>query len=74
MHYGIVTVLKVLVPMQLISASSKIFLREIRSDFMRFISKFHKNGILAKILNYTFIVPIPKVESPQGLLDFRPIS
>jgi hypothetical protein len=41
---------------------------------MRFISEFHRNGKLAKGLNSTFIALIPKVDSPQRLNDFRPIS
>jgi hypothetical protein len=41
---------------------------------MRFTSQFHRNGKLAKGLNSTFIALIPKVESPQRLNEFRPIS
>ncbi|KAK2407627.1 hypothetical protein QL285_043230 [Trifolium repens] len=41
---------------------------------MRFISEFHRNGRLTKGLNATFIALIPKVDSPQQLNDFRPIS
>ena len=41
---------------------------------MRFVSEFHHNGKLAKGINSTFIVPIPKVDNPQRLNDFRPIS
>jgi hypothetical protein len=41
---------------------------------MRFISEFHRNGKLTKGLNSTFIALIPKVDSPQRLNDFRPIS
>jgi hypothetical protein len=41
---------------------------------MRFTSEFHRNGKLAKGLNSTFIALIPKVESPQRLNEFRPIS
>ena len=46
----------------------------VNSGFMRFISEFHRNGKLSKGLNGTFIALIPKVESPQRLNDFRPIS
>ncbi|GAU41596.1 hypothetical protein TSUD_196650 [Trifolium subterraneum] len=35
---------------------------------------FHRNGRLSKGINATFIALIPKVESPQRLNDFRPIS
>jgi len=41
---------------------------------MRFISKFHRNGKLSKGINSTFIALIPKIESPQSLNDFRPIT
>jgi hypothetical protein len=41
---------------------------------MRFVSEFHRNDKLTKGLNSTFIALIPKVESPQRLNDFRPIS
>ncbi|KAK2433359.1 hypothetical protein QL285_018637 [Trifolium repens] len=41
---------------------------------MRFVCEFHRNGKLTKGLNSTFIALIPKIESPQRLNDFRPIS
>ena len=41
---------------------------------MRFISEFHRNGRLAKVINSTFVALIPKIDSPQRLNDFRPIS
>jgi len=41
---------------------------------MIFLYEFHKNGLLAKGMNYTFIGLIPKVNNPQGLGEFRPIS
>ena len=43
-------------------------------DLMRFLHEFHRNGRLAKGINSTFIALIPKVDSPQRLNDFRPIS
>jgi hypothetical protein len=52
----------------------KDFWEELKGDVMRFISEFHRNGRLTKGLNSTFIVLIPKVDSPQRLNDFRPIS
>ncbi|CAJ2672096.1 unnamed protein product [Trifolium pratense] len=52
----------------------KDFWAELRGDIMRFISEFHRNGKLAKGINSTFIALIPKVDSPQRLNDFRPIS
>lgn len=41
---------------------------------MVFLYKFHRNGRLAKGVNSTFIVLIPKVENMQGLANFCPIS
>jgi hypothetical protein len=52
----------------------KDFWEEMKGDVMRFISEFHRNGKLTKGLNSTFIALIPKVDSPQRLNDFRPIS
>ncbi|MCI31076.1 cysteine-rich receptor-like protein kinase, partial [Trifolium medium] len=45
-----------------------------QADIMRFMAEFHRNGKLSKGLNSTFIALIPKVDSPQHLNDFRPIS
>jgi hypothetical protein len=52
----------------------KDFWEEMKGDVMRFISEFHRNSKLTKGLNSTFIALIPKVDSPQRLNDFRPIS
>ncbi|GAU10072.1 hypothetical protein TSUD_421240, partial [Trifolium subterraneum] len=52
----------------------KDFWAELRGDVMRFISEFHRNGKLTKGINSTFIALIPKIDSPQRLNDFRPIS
>ncbi|PNX60849.1 cysteine-rich receptor-like protein kinase, partial [Trifolium pratense] len=52
----------------------KDFWADLRGDVMRFISDFHRNGKLSKGINSTFIALIPKVDSPQRLNDFRPIS
>ncbi|GAU35959.1 hypothetical protein TSUD_207630 [Trifolium subterraneum] len=41
---------------------------------MHFISEFHRNGKLTKGLNSTSIALILKIDSPQQLNDFRPIS
>jgi len=41
---------------------------------LRFLVEFHRNGKLAKGINNTFIALIPKVDSPQCLNDFCPIS
>jgi hypothetical protein len=52
----------------------KDFWDVLRGDVMRFISEFHRNGKHSKGLNSTFIALIPKIDSPQRLNDFRPIS
>jgi len=52
----------------------KHFWLDLKEDFMRFITEFHRNGKLAKGINSTFISLIPKIASPQRLNDFRPIS
>ncbi|PNY15039.1 cysteine-rich receptor-like protein kinase, partial [Trifolium pratense] len=52
----------------------KDFWVELKGDIMRFLSEFHRNGKLTKGINSTFIALIPKVDSPQKLNDFRPIS
>jgi hypothetical protein len=52
----------------------KEFWSEMSGDIMRFVGDFHRNGKLTKGINSTFIALIPKVESPQKLNDFRPIS
>jgi len=46
----------------------------LRDDVIRFLVEFHRNGRLAKGISSTFIALIPKVEIPQRLNDFRPIS
>lgn len=52
----------------------KEFWVELKDDIMRFITEFHRNGKLVKGINTTFIVLIPKVDNPQRLNEFRPIS
>ncbi|KAK2440720.1 hypothetical protein QL285_012099 [Trifolium repens] len=52
----------------------KDFWEDMKGYVVRFISEFHRNGKLTKGLNSTFIALIPKVDSPQRLNDFRPIS
>jgi len=52
----------------------KYFWAELKGDIMRFITHFHKNNKLTKGINSTFIALIPKIDSPQKLNDFRPIS
>ena len=43
-------------------------------DVIRYMREFHRNGCLTKGINNTCIALIPKVDSPQRLNDFRPIS
>jgi hypothetical protein len=52
----------------------KKFWTDIKVDFLRFVMEFHRNGRLPKGVNTTFIALIPKIDSPQRLNDFRPIS
>jgi len=52
----------------------KDFWEQLKGDVMHFISDFHRNGKLVRGINNTFIALIPKVDSPQRLNDFRPIS
>jgi hypothetical protein len=52
----------------------KQFWDELKDDVMHFISEFHRNGKLSRGINNTFITLIPKIDSPQRLNDFRPIS
>jgi len=52
----------------------KDFRSDLKEDVMRFVNEFHRNGKLSKGINSTFIALIPKVDSPQTLNEFRPIS
>jgi len=45
----------------------------VKGDITCFILEFHGKGKLSKSINCTFIVLIPKVDSPQRLNDFRSI-
>ena len=49
----------------------KEFWLDMKDDILRFVSEFHRNGKLARGINTTFIVLIPKVENPKRLNDFR---
>jgi len=46
----------------------------LKDDVMHFLVEFHRNGKLTKGINSTFIALISKVDNPQQLNDFRPIS
>ena len=52
----------------------KEFWDTLQDDVMRFLREFHRNGKLARGINSTFIALIPKIDNPQCLHDFRPIS
>ena len=52
----------------------KEFWDMLKNDLIRFMVEFHRNGKLAKGINSTFIVLIPKVDCLQRLNDYRPIS
>ncbi|GLU01659.1 hypothetical protein SLE2022_189580 [Rubroshorea leprosula] len=46
----------------------------IKADVIRFLHEFHKNGKLVRGLNTSFIVLVPKVDNPQKIEEYRPIS
>ncbi|GKV25499.1 hypothetical protein SLEP1_g34934 [Rubroshorea leprosula] len=46
----------------------------LKEDVMGYVSDFHKHGKLVRGVNSSFIVLIPKVNSPQKIEEFRPIS
>jgi hypothetical protein len=52
----------------------KDFWEILKVDLLNFFAKFHRNGKLTKGLNSTFIALISKVECPQRVADFHPIS
>lgn len=41
---------------------------------MWYMNEFHSNGVIPKGYNSSFITLIPKLEDPQNLGEFRPIS
>ncbi|GKV45602.1 hypothetical protein SLEP1_g52666 [Rubroshorea leprosula] len=46
----------------------------IKGDAIEVLHEFQKNGKLVKALNTSFIVFVPKVENPQKIEEYRPIS
>nr|KYP53426.1 Transposon TX1 uncharacterized [Cajanus cajan] len=52
----------------------KSFWETVKEDIVRMMKEFHANGKLPKGTNSTFITLIPKVDDPQSLGDYRPIS
>ncbi|GKV28743.1 hypothetical protein SLEP1_g37755 [Rubroshorea leprosula] len=47
---------------------------DIKSEIIDFVQEFHRLGRLVRGSNASFIVLIPKVENPQRIEEFRPIS
>ncbi|KAK2661122.1 hypothetical protein Ddye_007655 [Dipteronia dyeriana] len=47
---------------------------DIQEDFMKFIKEFHKDGLVVKDLNRTFIPLIHKVNNVESMKDFKPMS
>ncbi|GKV07790.1 hypothetical protein SLEP1_g19511 [Rubroshorea leprosula] len=52
----------------------KAMWEDIKEDIMGYIQEFHERGKMEKGANASFIVLIPKVENPQRIEDYRPIS
>lgn len=52
----------------------KDFWDVLKIDLLNFFADFFRNGKLTKGFNSTFIALIQKVDSPQRVADFRPIS
>jgi len=52
----------------------KDFWEVLKIDLLIFFAEFYRNGKLTKGPNSTFIALIPKVDNPQQVADFHPIS
>ncbi|GKV29210.1 hypothetical protein SLEP1_g38156 [Rubroshorea leprosula] len=52
----------------------KTMWEDLKPDIVGFIQEFHEQGRLVRGSNSSFIVLIPKVENPQRIEEFRPIS
>lgn len=52
----------------------KSFWNALEADFLRMAVEFHEHGTWPRGANASFIALIPKVASPKGLHEFRPIS
>ncbi|GKU89772.1 hypothetical protein SLEP1_g3866 [Rubroshorea leprosula] len=52
----------------------KAMWEDIKQDIIGYIQEFHARGKIEKGANASFIVLIPKIENPQRIEDFRPIS
>lgn len=45
-----------------------------KDDIMKFMQEFHDNGVLGNGINGSFVTLVPKIDSPESITDFRPIS
>ncbi|XP_028063701.1 uncharacterized protein LOC114266942 [Camellia sinensis] len=45
-----------------------------KGDIMEFMKEFHDNGVLGNGINCSFLTLVPKVDCPESIKDFRPIS
>jgi len=52
----------------------KQFWEILKPDFIRFMDEFYINGTFPKGSNASFLALIPKLNDPQSLNDYRPIS
>ncbi|GKV11959.1 hypothetical protein SLEP1_g23168 [Rubroshorea leprosula] len=52
----------------------KAMWEDIKADVVGFVQEFHRNGKLVRGSNASFIVLIPKVDNPQKIEEYRPIS
>ncbi|GLU19817.1 hypothetical protein SLE2022_360420 [Rubroshorea leprosula] len=52
----------------------KLFWGTIKKEIMEFIQEFHDTGRLVKGANESFVVLIPKVNDPEKIEEYRPIS
>ncbi|MCH99969.1 LINE-1 reverse transcriptase like, partial [Trifolium medium] len=52
----------------------KEFWELMKTEVMMFFDQFHGNECIPKCLMSYFLTLIPKIKSPQGLRDYRPIS
>lgn len=52
----------------------KAFWGTLKGDILGFVQGFYANGVFPKGTNASFVSFIPKVDEPQGLGEYRPIS
>lgn len=46
----------------------------VEGDIVNFMNEFHGNVVLPRAITSSFIALIPKIDSPQSLGEYRPIS